>query len=176
MSKSIIPCLLLCLGVALGQAIAQNHIEWRTCDRNTFAFRYPSNWQLDVSGIEGTAFYLEAPLSSKKDKFKENVNLVIADLREFEIDLEQYAHLCLAGMEQQVKDFKLVSSEKHQQHGLEYMEVIYSADNKGTPMLVFQRYWYKDKKGYSMTLSSEAKSFQDYKQIVIEMMDSLQIR
>jgi hypothetical protein len=176
MSKSIIPCLLLCLGVVMGQSIAQNHIEWRSCDRNTYAFRYPANWQLDVSGIGGTAFFLEAPLSSKKDKFKENVNLVIADLRDFEIGLEQYTQLCLAGMERQLKDFKLVSSEKHRQHGMEYMEVIYAADNKGTPMLVFQRYWYKDKTGYSMTFSSEAKSFEGYKQIVMEMMDSLQIR
>ena len=54
--------------------------EFKVHSENEYSIQYPENWELNESKAMGTNFILFSPLNSKKDQFKENVNLIIQDL------------------------------------------------------------------------------------------------
>ena len=68
-------------------------IEWKSLNEKNYSIQYPVNWELNKSGQMNTSFILFSELTSEKDQFKENVNLIIQDLTGYNIDFEQYVQI-----------------------------------------------------------------------------------
>lgn len=67
---------------ACGQTTKTNEITtiqngWKTLNEKGYTIQYPNDWELNKSGQMGTSFIILSRLSSKNDKFCENVNLII---------------------------------------------------------------------------------------------------
>ena len=84
---------------ACNQTEEENNIQteilgdWKSLSENNYSINYPDNWELNKAGQMGTSFILFSPLSSKKDNFKENVNLLVQDLKGHDLDLDKYVEI-----------------------------------------------------------------------------------
>ena len=76
-----------------GNKNPQTISDWKTVDQLNYSIQYPPTWELNQSGQMGASFFLFSPLESDKDKFKENVNLLIQDLSGQNIDLNKYTEI-----------------------------------------------------------------------------------
>jgi hypothetical protein len=69
--------------------IAQTESEWNSIDDSKYFINYPSDWELNNSGLMGTSFILFSPVSSSQDNFRENINLLVQDLSQYDLNLDK---------------------------------------------------------------------------------------
>lgn len=105
---------------------ARTKPQWATLTDSVYAIHYPQNWSLDQSGMFGSSFFIYAPFDGPNDKFRENFNLIVDDLREFPgISLKELAdgsRQQIINMISDVKilEFKEVTAENDTYYLLEY--------------------------------------------------------
>ena len=72
-------------------AFSQNSISTEKAKfiKDSYNIQYPKTWKLDTSKSMGVDLFIFSPLENETDKFRENVNILIQDLRGQNIDLEK---------------------------------------------------------------------------------------
>jgi hypothetical protein len=78
--------------------------------KDNFEIQYPKTWRLDTSKMMGTEFFLFSPLENEADKFSENINGMIQNLRGQKIDLEKYKQITDAQLTTMLTDAKVFES------------------------------------------------------------------
>ena len=58
-----------------------------------YSISYPDTWSIDTSKQMGTELIIFSPLENESDKFRENVNVIIQDLKGQSIGLDDYAKI-----------------------------------------------------------------------------------
>src|SRR6188768_2774193 len=71
----------------------KTEVSWKVLNQNNFSIQYPTNWDLDQTGYEGTTFLILTELTSIEDPFRENVGLIIHDLRGTTIYLDKFVRM-----------------------------------------------------------------------------------
>ncbi|WP_310430263.1 PsbP-related protein [Chamaesiphon sp. VAR_48_metabat_135_sub] len=168
--KKILPLLLLLSCLAGAQANSQQIANqpaaisnsWKQLDRLNYSLQYPNDWDLAESEGIGAVFVILAPLESKEDKFRENVNLVIEDLKGQTIDLDRYAKLSKGQLKAALTNFNLIDSQKKSNGGREYFKAIFTWDDAPFRLKVEQYYWIVDGKAYVLTFTSEQDKFANF--------------
>ena len=67
----------------------QTTAQWKSLNTESYSIQYPENWELVTSGQMNTSFVIFSELSSETDPFRENVNLIIQDLKGYHMDLDK---------------------------------------------------------------------------------------
>ena len=168
--KTILPLLLLLSCLAGAQANSQPIVDqpapisnnWKKLDRPNYSLQYPVDWDFSESGGMGAVFVILAPLESKADKFRENVNLVIEDLKGQSIDLDRYAELSKGQLKAALTNFNLIDGQKKNNRNREYFKAIFTWDDAPFRLKVEQYYWVVDGKAYVLTFTSEQDKFADF--------------
>jgi hypothetical protein len=146
--------------------------DWKEFDQTSYSVKYPSTWELDISGQKGTSFALFSPLESNKDKFQENVNLLVQDLTGQNVDLDRYTEISEAGIMTTFTNSTLLESKRIKDGNNEYQKIIFSGD-KGIFHFQFEQYyWVMNDKAYVLTFTGEKAKFADYKTIGEEILNS----
>jgi hypothetical protein len=136
--------------------------NWKQLDKPNYSIQYPGDWELEQSGTMGSVFAILAPLESKEDKFRENVNLVVEDLKGQSIDLDRYAELAKGQLKSTMTNFNLVESKKNTNGTREYFKVIFTWNYEKFQLKVEQYYWVVDGKAYVLTFTSEQAKFANF--------------
>lgn len=137
--------------------------KWLKLNDNQFSVEYPDDWDLDSSKQMGTSFILFSPVESEKDTFKENINLIIQDLKGMNIDLDQFAELSLGQIKSMVTNCVIDESKKIKNGSTEFHRIIYSGD-QGVFHLQFEQYYIiQQEKAYVLTFVTEKTSFLKFK-------------
>jgi hypothetical protein len=164
--KTILPLLLLLSCLTCGQTNSQQIADkpaavsnWKQLDEPNYSIQYPVDWDLDRSGKMGPVFAILAPLESKEDKFRENVNLVVEDLNGQNISLDRYAELSKGQLKSSMTNFNLIESKKSNSGSREYFKVIFTWNYEAFRLKVEQYYWIVDGKAYVLTFTSEQDKF-----------------
>jgi PsbP-like protein len=137
---------------------------WKTLNQSNYSIQYPPTWEADPSGQMGTSFFLFSPLESDKDKFKENVNLLIQDLAGQHIDLNKYTEISEGQIKSMVTNSSLIESKRIKNNGEEYQKLIYSGDQGEFHLQFEQFYWVIKDKAYVLTFTSEKDKFANFKE------------
>lgn len=139
--------------------------DWKTFEKDNYSIQYPSNWELNLQEIMGISFYLMAPLESKDDKFRENVNLIIENLTGYDIDLNAYVELSTRKLETLITNFKSIDNKKMKSGSNEYQRFEYTGEQGIYKLHFVQCVWVKDNKAFILSLTAEQSKFPDYKDI-----------
>jgi len=175
-----LPLLFICL-IACGPE-AQNKSEretkngWKSFDESDYSIQYPENWELDKSGRMGMNLVLMSKQSSQQDNFKENVNLVIQDLKDQNMNLDNYVELSEGQIKTMLTNSVLIESKRKHANESEFHKVIFTGV-QGIYNLKFEQYYFiKNGKAYVLTLTCEEVKFEDYKETGEEIMNSFRLK
>jgi len=154
--------------VACGQTTqdnAQSDIQnnWKTINETDYIIQYPDSFDLNTSGQMGMSFILLSRQTSQQDNFRENVNLLIQDLKGLNINLDKFVEISVGQIKTMLTNGNLIESKKLRENGVEFQKLIYSGD-QGIYKLKFEQfYWVKNEKAYILTLTCEVEQFENYK-------------
>jgi len=84
--------------------------DWKTFEKDDYSISYPKDWDLDTSGQMNTKFLLFSK-TDKNDTFRENVNLIIQDLKGKNMEMKDFVQLTEHQIKTMVPNSKLISSK-----------------------------------------------------------------
>ncbi|MGB0840179.1 MAG: hypothetical protein ACPGXL_08565 [Chitinophagales bacterium] len=150
--------------------------KWGNLAGQGFTIQYPTDWDIDISRAMNTNFILFSPIDSPQDPFRENVNLIIQDLSDYDFTLEQYAVLSTEQIKTMITDGKIIVNEQKGVGEKAYQKVIYSGKQGMFDLQFEQYYWVINKKAYVLTLTCTIDQFDNYQEIGEAIMDSFEIK
>ncbi len=134
--------------------------KWNEISHNEYAFTYPDHWQVDTSGLMGTTFIaLEIPEDDQAE-FRENVNLMIQDLKGLEIDLDEFVSLSENQVKQLVTDCEILKNMRSKDQNGEFHTMTYTGKQGIYDMRFEQKYWLINEKAYILTLTSLKEGYE----------------
>lgn len=151
-----------------------NTEEWKTVKEKTFSINYPSTWGLDQSGQMGTSLILFSPLESEQDTFRENVNVIVQDLKGMDIDLDKYTEISEDQVKKLITNSAIVESKRIKNGNSEYHKIIYTGEQGLFKLTFEQYYWVKKDKAYVLTFTSEQDKFEHFKETGEEILNSFE--
>ncbi len=141
--------------------------------KDNYKIQYPKSWQLDTSKIMGTNFFVLAPLENATDKFRENVNGIIQDLRGQNIDLEKYKQITDKQISEFVTDSKVFESaiikSNESNH---YYKIVYAITQGKFRLKITSFCFIKNDKAYLVTFTTEFDKYEQYKNVGEEILNS----
>lgn len=153
------------------QAVAQTS-EWQKLENVDYTIQYPSDWEVNESGAMGTRFFILSPLTSDKDKFRENVGLVLQDVSAYDIDLDQFVEISEDQIKTLITDGKLISSDRMRLNGKEIHKLVYTGTQGQLKLKFVQYFWIQNERAYILTFTCEVQEFKDYKELGEKIMNS----
>lgn len=148
---------------------------WKSLTENNFSIHYPDNWELNKSGQMGSSFILFSPLSSEKDQFKENINLIVQDLSGHNLDLDKYVELSENQIKTMITDGNIIDNKRVTTETFNYQKIIYTG-KQGILNLIFEQYyWVVENKAYVLTLTCEENEFDNYKTTGEKILNSFKL-
>jgi hypothetical protein len=150
--------------------------DWKTIDEHNYTIHYPDSFELSKAGQMGTSFVLFSKQTSKRDLFRENINLLIQDLGGQKIDLDEYVELSEKQVKTLITNGNLIESKRIKTTETEYHKIIYTGV-QGKFNLKFEQYfWIMKGEAYILTLTCEVNQFANYKKIGEKIMNTFRIK
>lgn len=157
-------------------SIQRNNVQWKNLSKSEYSIKYPDNWELNQSGIMGTSFVIFSPQESDSDKYKENVTLIIQDLKGQKFNLDKYVELSLNQFTTLLTNPMLIENIRVKTSKKEFHKIIYSFV-QGTLHLKTEQYLFVlNDKAYVLTLSTTPETFDQYKSLGEKMLDSFTVK
>lgn len=167
---------ILGINVAVFGQPQEEEMEWEIFSDDQFEIAYPSDWKLDNSGQMGITLFLFSPLSDETDKFRENINVIIQDLTEYDLTLEQYVELSENQIKTMLNDSEIILNEKVKNDFSEHQKIIYSCKQGDFDLKFEQFVWVIENKAYILTLTCEKNQFEANQQIGEKILNSFKIK
>lgn len=150
--------------------------DWNSLKKDSYSIDYPKDWELSESGQMGTSFIIFSPLTSQKDRFRENVNLLIQDLTGYNLDLDGYVEISEAQIETMMTNGKIIESTRVTDNTLDYHKVVYTGKQGNLNLKFEQYYWVVRDKAFVLTLTCEENQFDEYKLKGEEILNSFKLK
>jgi hypothetical protein len=149
---------------------------WLLLNESSYSIQYPENWELDKSGKMGLNLILLTKLSSEQDQFRDNVNLLIQDLRGQDINLDKYVEISEGQIKTMMNNSNIIESNRLNENGSEFQKIIYTGDLGVYKLKFEQYYWVKNEKAYALTLTCELNQFETYKVTGEKILNSFRLK
>ncbi|WP_298902343.1 hypothetical protein [uncultured Psychroserpens sp.] len=131
--------------------------KWTNFENATYAIEYPESWTFDDSGQMQTTFFINSPLT-EDDTFKENINLIIQNLKGQNINMKDYVELTQKQTKGMLDDGKILESNgDDKQHVMVLTGKVSGNALKFKQVLIFHQ-----EVMYILTFSALEKSYDDY--------------
>ncbi len=150
--------------------------NWRELSEPDYSIHYPDTFDLDKSGQMGTSFILLSKQTSQQDLFRENVNLIIQDLKGRNINLDEYVEISEKQINAMLIDGKLIESKKLTNKSKDFHRVIYTGKQGQLNLKWQQLYWIENKKAYVLTFTCEINQYDNYVSVGEEIMNTFTIK
>lgn len=156
---------LLCFG--------QNKFE--TYETEVFKIQYPMNWSLQTSNDFGASFAISSPLLNSEDKFSENVNLIVQNLKGQNVSLDQYVNISKNQLKSLPK-CQFIESKRFSKENLEYHSIIFKAFLQERKLKIQQMYLIKNNFAYVLTFTALEKDYDMYKNTSKKVLNSFKLK
>lgn len=150
--------------------------DWMFYEDDSFSIRYPNGFEVGKSTVANTSFILLSKSTSSKDQFRENVNLMVQDLRGMEMDLDQFTQVSENQVTTLLSKGKIFESKRISTDSTEYHRLVYVGEQAELRLIFVQHYWIIDGKAYILTFTGEASEFKKYDAVSQVMMQSFQLK
>jgi len=150
--------------------------DWVTINKDRYSIDYPNDWEFNETEQMGTSFILFSPLTSEKDQFRENVNLLIQDLKGFNLDLDKYVEISISQIKTIIKNSKIIESKRVTNQTSNYQKVIYTGEQGNFDLKFEQYYWVVGEKAIVLTFSCEVNQFGAYQSVGEKILNSFRFK
>jgi hypothetical protein len=150
--------------------------DWSTYKGSGYAIDYPKSWAIDTSKKMGVDLFMFSAPDSTNDKFRENVNLFSGDFGEENISLDSFVNVSKRQITQMSNDCNILESKQYNQSGKVYHKLEFTATQGIFKLHFVQYYFVKGQKGYTVTFTSVITSFEAFKKIGLQILDSFVLK
>lgn len=181
--KKILAIFFLFAITACGQSNSKNKSttqqdkieDWKTYEDSNYTIQYPPNWELDLKGEMRTSFILFSPSENENDKFIENVNLIIQDLKGMNMNMDKYVEISEEQLKTMITNSVLIESKRVKDKNPEYHKLIYTGNQESLQFQFEQYLWIINEKAYILTLTCEINKFSEYKEVGEKILNSFSL-
>ena len=163
---------------ACGQTRQKNvQNDWKTLEQSNYVIQYPDDgFELNISGQMGMSFILFSKQNTPNGTFRENINLLIQDLKGLNISLDDFVNVSENQIKTLITDGKLIESKRFIKDNSEFHELIYTG-KQGLFNLKWKQYFtIKSEKAYVLTLTTRVEQFDNYISVGTKIMDSFKVK
>jgi hypothetical protein len=153
-----------------------NPSDWKTFEHRDYTVQYPDSFELNTSGQMGMSFLLLSKQTSPNDMFRENVNLIIQDLRGQNISMDDYVEISENQIKTIITEGNIIESKRIEKDNSEFHEIVFTGKQGVLEVKFVQYYIIKNEKAYVLTLTAETEQFDSYKTVGKGIMDSFKIK
>lgn len=159
--------------------IAQNLPDtaaWKSFSKAKYSINYPSDWKLDTSRLLGSDAFFFSPKDNETDKFSENVNIMVQDLKGMSINLDRYAEISEGQIKTIITDGQVLESKRISVNGQEFHRLHYTGRQGVFSLKTLQYYFISDEKAFVVTLVTEADKYEKYEETGVKIMNSFKLQ
>ncbi len=127
-----------------------------------FSIAIPEGYTVKANYSEQVPVMILSKPEGKNDDFTENINVVT---QPFEGDVETYYQVNLMGMQNVMRDFKLLKNDTRNINGLDTHWMLYTFTYADKTMEVLAYCFTFNGKGYVVTCSSTPESFNKFEKV-----------
>lgn len=158
---------LVLLPLTVGSCLNAQTGIWKMFESEQFSIQYPTGWKIqeltgDLKNL-GIQLMAIADPEDSKDKFRENLNLLVENIQDASIDLKTYAQKNEELIKNSVEGLKMFNRKTAFLGAGECCIFQYHGKSSNNDVFWYQVYWVKDSKGYILTLTSDEKSHWNFK-------------
>lgn len=146
--------------------------EWKTLERDGFSISHPSNWTVDVSGNSGMDFIISSPFTDEEDIYNDFVNLTILQMAGLNKTLDSYAQDAIKDIPFFYQKSIITKNQKEKKGNKDCYVLTYAGLFSEFPLAFHQYIWFENDKSYTLTFTAEQKSFEQWNETALKIMDS----
>jgi PsbP len=141
-----------------------------------FSFQYPEDWQLKLPGTN-TRFFVTSYPENDSDNFRENINCIVRKMEDTGFKIKTAEADIKATLAEKMTDFKMLRSGYKKWNGKDALYMEYTCTNKSEDLVYYIHIYQQVAiwRGilYTMTYTSESKSYSKYWNTISTIMQSL---
>ncbi len=149
--------------------------QWKSLKDKNFSISYPLTWELNQSGLMGTKFIILSPLSTPSDKFRENINLIIQDLKVSNMSLDTFVETSENHVKTFITDGEILESNRISDKNSEFHKLVYSGKQGNFNLKFIQYFWIINNKAYVLTYTAETNEYDTFLPLVKNMIGNFKI-
>ena len=162
-----------CTGQTSLKAAPDSFVRYNSAD---YSLLYPASWKIDTSKNMGIDLFVLSPLENTMDKFRENVNVLSSGTQGEVVTLDTFVKVSLKEIEAMATDYKLIESKVYHVGSLTYHKLDFTAKQGTFNLHMVQYYFVTAVKVYTITLTTEAEKYGQYKKTGLQMLDSFVLK
>ena len=143
--------------------------------KDNYTFQYPKSWRLDTLTRLGPELFVFSPLEGESDKFSENVNISIQNLREQNIDLAQYKQITDRQVEELATEGKIFESSIVKTNKGEFYRITYAMTQGKFRLKITSVCFISNDQAYLATFSAELDKYDSYKKVGEQILSSFRL-
>lgn len=136
---------------------------WVLHESDIYAITFPKEWTVDKSGKFGVDMIVFSPTQDSTDTFRENINLYIEDLKDAAVSQEAYFDISKKQLTSFISNATILESTFVPEIGAH--RNIFTGEQGVLKLKTQQYYWVENEKAYVVTLTCEALSYDNFKDI-----------
>jgi hypothetical protein len=137
--------------------------EFKIINRGSYSIRYPKNWTVDRTGLMGADLVILSQKDSDSDKFRENVNVMVQDLKGLNMDIEKYVDISTRQIKNLLTKANIIESTRIHQQGNEFHKLIFTGVQGIFSLKTEQYYFVVNEKAFVITFTTEESSYDSYR-------------
>lgn len=167
------------LGISMSgvaQDIDTTTTQWDSIDNDLFKVTYPSSWEVDESGLNGTTLILLTEQNGPLDAFRENINFMIQDLQGQDLSLDQFVEISELQLPQFFKNNAIILSERNTDENREYHKMIYTGEYGALNGRFEQLIWLVAGKAYLLTWTCVVGECDQYQETASKILSNFVLK
>ena len=148
---------------------------WKTFKQDNYSIQYPDSFELNTSGIMGVKFALVLKQVSPDDLLRENINLIIEDLKGQDVSLKYYAEQAEKYIKMLITNVDIIENRIIEKDDPELL-LIYTGIMGELKLKYEQRVVIKGGKAYVLTFTTEASKSDRHKEVVEQILNSFRVK
>lgn len=144
-------------------------------EKENYKFQYPKSWRLDTLIKVGPELFVFSPLEDESDKFSENVNVSVQNLKGQNIDLAQYKEITDKQITDLATDSKIFESSIVKTNKGEFFRITYAMTQGKFRLKITSICFISNDKAYLATFSSELDKYDSYKKVGEQILSSFSL-
>ena len=155
----------------------RHQTDWKTQDDPLYTLDYPASWESNYTGQQGISFIAISSQNPNSDKFRDNVTLVVQDLKGKNLDLKQFADENTKEIRDEILDSKLIDKEGETNGAGKYREETFTGQQGSFKLIYTQRFYVHNGNSFILSfISQQDENNSSLSPIGAKILNSLQLK
>lgn len=150
--------------------------ETNTIFRSSYSLKVPVGLKVDTSATSQADCIVFFPRQSEKDKFSENINVIVEAQKGSDLSLDEYVSQSLSQLKQYFGNIILTENKRVKTATGQYHKMIYTTSMSGFLLRFEQRYYMGNDHFYVLTFTCEQSQYNAYKDKAGKILDSFKLK